>query len=259
MYRPSGNSGGRFGNGYWYFYPHENPDAGCLPDALPGGWKDAIVVQPGFRVPLAPKQVSPITISYMTPGVLQQIATGHFSFHLPTEVQGGIRLTLPQLSVFRRATARILLSEQLNDDGSVRVPMYTGATFISNFSLVPGAELAHHEYMNWRFGEIIFTDQAGQPIAVDHGDFNLSAWVVHYPYETARATVFTSSSTALDAVWRLNQNSVRYLGLDFYSDSNARQRSDACQADATTASQAQFATTAELAMPRQQMQVCVQS
>jgi hypothetical protein len=68
-----------------------------------------------------------------------------------------------------------------------------------------------------------------------------------------RATVFSSSSPALDSVWALNQNSVKYLGLDMYSDSNARQRSDACQADATTASQAQFATTAELAMPRYQM------
>ena len=92
-----------------------------------------------------------------------------------------------------------------------------------------------------------------QPLDIALDDFNISAWVAHYPFETARATTFSSSSAALDSVWRLNQNSVKYLGLDMYSDSNARQRSDACQADATTASQAQFATTAELAMPRYQM------
>lgn len=40
-----------------------------------------------------------------------------------------------------------------------------------------------------------------------------------------------------------------------YSDSNARQRSNACQADAAVASQAQFATSAELAMPRFQMEM----
>ena len=43
-------------------------------------------------------------------------------------------------------------------------------------------------------------------------------------------------------------------GLDVYSDSNARQRSDACMADSTVGCQAQFATTSELAMPRYQVQ-----
>ena len=78
---------------------------------------------------------------------------------------------------------------------------------------------------------------------------------VHYPFDSQRATTFASSSSKLDSVWALNQNSVKMLGLDMYSDSNARQRSDDCQADSMTASYAQVAATAELAMPRQQMQM----
>ena len=31
LYSPSGNTGGRFGAGYWYYYPHENINASCLP------------------------------------------------------------------------------------------------------------------------------------------------------------------------------------------------------------------------------------
>jgi alpha-L-rhamnosidase len=119
------------------------------------------------------------------------------------------------------------------------------------------ALISWSRYSNWRFGEAIFTDGEGQPLNIEPTDFSLSAWVVHYPFDASRATSFSSGSpsSALDRVWALNQNSVKYLGLDMYSDSNARQRSDACQADSTTASQAQFATTAELAMPRYQMQM----
>ena len=135
------------------------------------------------------------------------------------------------------------------------MPMYTGATYESNFSLAPGTHLEHHEYSNWRFGEVIFTDNTHKPLDVGLTDFSITAWVVHYSWESQRATSFRSSSRPLDQVWDLNQNSVKYLGLDMYSDSNARQRSDACQADATTASQAQFAASAELAMPRYQMQM----
>eukprot|EP00911_Craspedida_sp_UC1_P000593 UC1_evm1s452 len=135
--------------------------------------------------------------------------------------------------------------------------MYTGASFISNFSLAPGAALEHHEYANFRYGEIRFYGADGQPIPDlhPHIDFDVSAWVVHYPFDSRAATFFNSSSPALNRVWKLTQNSVKILGLDFYTDSNARQRSYACQADATTASQAQFAATPELAMPRQQMRM----
>ena len=262
LYRPTGNSGGRFGAGYWYFYPHENMNASCLPSH--SKWPEKAVVKPSFTAPLRAKPVSPITVETLAVATIHKVSTGHYAFALKSEVQGGVQLSLSaSFSSFEGAQARVLLSEQRKPDGSIRFPMYTGATFESNFSLAPGVLLEHHEYSNWRFGEVIFTGGTGnarplpidRPLDVAPTDFNVSAWVTHYPFETVRATVFSSSSPALDSVWALNQNSVKYLGLDMYSDSNARQRSDACQADATTASQAQFAATAELAMPRYQMQM----
>jgi hypothetical protein len=109
--------------------------------------------------------------------------------------------------------------------------MYTGATFTSNFSLARAVTLDQHEYSNWRFGEVRFTVEAsGAPLDVAAvGQFKIGAWVAHYPFSEARATAFASDSDALGHVWRLNQNSVRMLPLDSYSDSNARQRSPDCQ------------------------------
>eukprot|EP00041_Stephanoeca_diplocostata_P024832 m.638946 g.638946 ORF g.638946 m.638946 type:complete len:405 (-) comp22609_c0_seq5:1597-2811(-) len=268
LYRPDGNSGGRFGAGYWYFYPHENPDARCLPTQLGShGWQTAAVVDAApFTVRLTPKPVSPVSLSSVAISgspLLKRLDPTRFAFALPTEIQGGIRIGLvtPQsehggrtkraqiqkAQVMTTINATVRLSEQLNADGSVRIPMYTGATFVSNFTLVAGADnvsAEHHEYMNWRFGEVEFSE----PIA--ESAFTLSAWVVHYPFNDATASEFDSNSPSLNRVWRLNRNSVKYLGLDMYSDSNARQRSNACQADATTACQAQVATSDELAMPR---------
>lgn len=254
LYRPTGNSGGRFGAGYWYFYPHENMNASCLPGE--NRWPEQPVIKPQFLAPLRAKPVSAIAIETVLVDTPRKIAPGHFSFALVTEVQGGLQLSLSAShAVFAGAQAQVLLSEQLNADGSVKVPMYTGATYESNFSLAPGAKLEHHEYSNWRFGEVIFTDSLNNPLDVGPAEFNLTAWAAHYPWDSQRATSFHSSSPPLNQVWGLNQNSVKYLGLDMYSDSNARQRSDACQADAATASQAQFATSSELAMPRYQMEM----
>ena len=218
LFRPTGNSGGRFGAGYWYFYPHENMNASCLPNAT-SGWQKAARVQPPFLAPLRPKPVSPIALETTALETLRKVSPGHFAFALQSEVQGGVQLRMAgKPAMFEGAQARVLLSEQLHTDGSIRVPMFTGASFESNFSLgaPAGTVLEHHEYSNWRFGEIIFTDQTLQPLDVAEDDFTVSAWVAHYPFDTHRATRFSSSSSQLDSVWLLNQNSVKMLGLDMH-------------------------------------------
>lgn len=204
----------RFGSGYWYFYPHENPQAKCLPGATASWNVEDVVVKPPFNAPLAPKPVSPISVEYtsIAPTTIHEAATGHFSFALPTEIQGGIRLETYHYDRLKGVHAQVRLSEQLNNEGAVRVPMYTGASYVSNFSLEPDVVLEHHEYMNWRFGEIIFVSQDGSPLSALPGvEFNLSVWIAHYPFNTNRKANFTSSSSILNSVWHLTQNSVRYL------------------------------------------------
>jgi hypothetical protein len=66
--------------------------------------------------------------------------------------------------------------------------------------MATGVTLEHHEYMNFRFGEVIFTEQAtngttGKPLPIEPTPafFTLQAWVVHYPFESARATAWCSA------------------------------------------------------------------
>jgi hypothetical protein len=162
LYRPTGNSGGRFGPGYWYFYPHENINASCLPSRHQQ-WPDRIVIKPQFSAPLRAKPVSPLSVE--TVAVVPQsdgwrkVATGHYAFALRSEIQGGVRLRLsPTCEKLVAAQARVLLSEQLDAAGAVRVPMATGASYFSNFSLAPGATLEHHEY---HFRAIILRAESG--------------------------------------------------------------------------------------------------
>ena len=65
-------------------------------------------------------------------------------------------------------------------------------------------ELEHHEYANFRFGEIAFVDADGAAIEVTKEDFTLRVWYVHYPFDAKTATSFSSNSAALDPAWKLN-------------------------------------------------------
>lgn len=99
-----------------------------------------------------------------------------------------------------------------------------------------------------------FADSSGRPLDISEKDFDLRAWQAWFPWDEPRATTFDTSSKDLDRVWQLNQNSVKTLTIDLYTDSNARQRSPDCQADAAVAAQAQFATSAELGLPKFMME-----
>lgn len=123
-----------------------------------------------------------------------------------------------------------------------------------------------------RYIELIMTDAAtGSPLDVAPSAFNLTVWRVHYPYADGGAATVSTASPALDAVWRLCAYTVKATTLDVYTgaralvclcvhrrltcavataDSNTRQRSSDCMADDTTAILGQYATSAELALPR---------
>lgn len=226
LYNPAGNSGGRFGAGYWYYYPYENTQAKCLPREFewnariwPALSSSALYM---FEAPLEPKATLPVSVEQIALTSLELASKGLWLFTAASEVMGGLNLKVANASKFHGAVARISLFEQLKP-GSDRplVPMYTGATFTSNFTLLPGAQLEHHEYANFRFGEIAFVDANGAAIEVTKEDFTLRVWYVHYPFDKKTATAFSLSSAALDSVWKLNLNSVDKLGLDMYSDSNA--------------------------------------
>jgi hypothetical protein len=81
-------------------------------------------------------------------------------------------------------------------------------------------------------------------------DFELTFWAVHYPYDQEGAASVSTSSPDLDAVFSLAATTLKTTTLDFYADSNSRQRSIDCMADETTAALNQYGTTTELAIQR---------
>jgi hypothetical protein len=200
-------------------------------------------------------------------------SAGHYAIDVRHEIQGGLHLQLTTSSDtldLDGATVQILLSEQrLANSTRVRVPMRTGATFNDSWTFsVDGGNsgsssgrgggsnagqvtipMEHHEYLVWRFGELIFRDKHGGPLDIAATEVDVSAWTVNYLWDEKRAAVMQSSSADLDAVFRLNQYSLKALTLDLYADSNARQRSCDCQADAAMAILCQYAASSELGLP----------
>lgn len=255
VYRPSSNSGGHFGQGYWYYYPRENFDATCTVAAPPAActacWQKAVAAS-DFAAPLVPKATQPVSIVDVPAVELTRMGAGHYVFELAREIQGGLRLALLDgaPAAADGATARVLLSEQRYPNGTARVPMRTGATYDFSWRLRKGAPpLEHHEYLNWRWGELRFSDADGAPIDLAP-HLTVSAWQAEYPWDSHRQAQFKSSSSELDRVWELCRWTLEAETLDLYADSNARQRSVDCQADANVACQAQYSTSVEMALPR---------
>ena len=115
------------------------------------------------------------------------------------------------------------------------IPAATGARSVQN-----------HEYIEGRFGELIFNDTSVTP-----ADFQVGAWVVRQRYENP--AVMNSSDDKLNAVFELCRYTSEATSLDLYADSNARQRSADCMADDSVAMRLAYATSGSLALQRYMM------
>ena len=257
VYDPRGNSGCA-----WYWYPQENFNATRAPPGTPlrpvaaqhglaaaAGWTPA-VEQPAFAAPLVAKPVAPVAVLTQDEADINvtQLAPGRFFVDLGREMQGGLRVTLRAGAAVVQVTA----AEELSGPGAVLYPPRTGTAPRVTWALdaTAGAPTAeHHEYLEFRYAELLFANATAKAF-IESGDFSVSAWKVHLPYDTPRSAEFASSSAPLNAVWELSRYTIEASSLDLYADSNARQRSADCAADDITALQSQLASTGELALPR---------
>ena len=101
----------------------------------------------------------------------------------------------------------------------------------------------NHEYLEGRFGELIFNDSS-----VTAADVKIGAWVARQRY--AYPAQMTSSSDDLDRVFELCRYTSEATSLDLYADSNARQRSADCMADDNVAMRLAYGTSGSLALQR---------
>jgi alpha-L-rhamnosidase len=185
---------------------------------------------------------------------VRTIGPGHFAFDLGVEVQGGVQLSFrPPSALQTHIVVTLRVGEELNTDGSLFFPPRTRTTPEFNWTFDGSVDyepqtVMHHEYLEFRYGELIFRDYAS--VTVEH--FNVSAWVTRLPADNRSGSVSTliTADPTLDAVWELCKYTTKASPLDLYADSNARQRSPGCVADDVTQMRSQYATSSELSLQR---------
>ncbi len=240
-------------------------------------WAAPVVLQNFTWLPITPKPVAPMAVLMADAGphnintsgasragaaraaVVTKLGPGHFFFDLGREIQGGVVLTATLPQPVATTVVRLRVQEELASPPNSTAPPAllwpprTGTHPEFNWTLAATTApqtLQHHEYLEFRYGELLFDAAAPATLAVS--DLDVSAWVVHLPSDTraASSAALNTSSAALDAVWGLCRDTLVVAPLDLYSDSNARQRSADCVADDVTSIKGQLAISNELALPR---------
>jgi hypothetical protein len=213
-------------------------------------------------VPLAGKTTQALSFTRAAPRAeaTAQLGPGWYVLDSGREFQGGVRLQLLPGAPLppSGAAATLQLASELATNGSALWNTRAGNHYqdVWTFPAAPQHEgqsaVEHHEYCEFRYAEVAWRDAgSGAPLALQPGvHFVLSFWVVRYPYDDAGAARVATSSPDLDAVFALAAGTLKATTLDFYADSNTRQRSIDCMADDTAAALNQYATTTELAFQR---------
>ena len=273
VFNPRGSTGAWATSGPWYSYgafPQEMIDMRRYPAGWQhfgfvedSAWKPAAVAAP-FALPLQNKPSRPISVwtrqaATVTPhaGTAEAPCKNCYVMDFGLEMQGHVNLTFSSATAGHVVT--VLLSEELRDDGTPRVPMFTGNNFTYVWTLRQGAQsVTAHEYIEFRYGMVV---NAPEPMTTAHA----GAWVVRYPHSDAAAdsygdvptlpvssplrrpatlATFVSDSADLNAVWGLVRHTIVATSLDVNVDSNTRQR-DLCHLDAFITSLGQMSLSNE--------------
>jgi hypothetical protein len=151
------------------------------------------------------------------------------------EFQGGLRLDV--VGGVANTTAHMTCGEQLTGD---TVGYTWGWEF--TWTLRDGDQtLEQHKYMECRWVSLTF---AGPMPA----SFNLTAWMVHYPW-VEEDSAFDSSNETLDSVYDLCRYTVHAAALDTYTDSNTRERTP-YEADGIIAASGRLLVQRDYLFPR---------
>ena len=123
---------------------------------------------------------------------------------------------------------QVTLSEELvgsdyKTSTELLYPMRTGNTYRSLWTTTSASASAlssssdivfeHHEYMEFRYAELLILSHGDAHPLYDRPPFSLTAWTVAYPYFDGDS-FFNSSDSTLNAVWKLCQHTIRVTSLD---------------------------------------------
>lgn len=113
-------------------------------------------------------------------------------------------------------TVHVHLGEEITASGNVLSEMRTGNTYEDTWILAGGTGAIHHEYREFRYGEL-----RGE--ALPAAGIEIEALVVRYPYHDEES-YFHCSDPDLKSIYDLCQYTIKATTLDLYTDSNTRER-----------------------------------
>eukprot|EP00928_Gymnodinium_smaydae_P080703 TRINITY_DN64352_c0_g1_i1.p1 TRINITY_DN64352_c0_g1~~TRINITY_DN64352_c0_g1_i1.p1 ORF type:complete len:928 (+),score=60.54 TRINITY_DN64352_c0_g1_i1:39-2822(+) len=174
-----------------------------------------------FPSNLSTKITQPISVrTGVKPARVVEVGHAHWLFDFGTEIMAGVELQW----YGGEAVLELIAGEELTSNSSVLFPMRTGNRYQMNWTAGPGnSSFEQHEYWEFRYGEL----KVVSPNSFEHKGgrlpFNLTAWVVRYPWSDSDSS-FNSSDTMLNDVWELCRNTLKVTSLDTTTDSNTRER-----------------------------------
>lgn len=176
------------------------------------GWTAAAATKPSTQQlqNLHSKMARPLQVYNVNVASMRHLDKGSFVADFGRELQGGLVLSVEDGKA--NQTVHIACGETMKGDV---IADTWGWEF--DWTLREGAQvLEQHKYMECRFVAMTFAGPAPK-------NFTLSAWKVHYEWDTAD-THFNSSNATLNAVWELSRYTLQAASLDTYTDSNTRER-----------------------------------
>lgn len=255
-------------DGYHSYQPHEYMDARYEPIGwqqmhfVPNGsvWSNASIRNP-FRAPLVSRQTLPISVEENRKPesiILLSSSPLHYFFDMGREIQGGLKVTITlgsNVNVANATKIEVRLGEELSGPHSVMYKMRTGNLY-QDFWTLPSTsrtkiKFEHHEYKEWRYGEILATNLFDEELEID-----IEAWVVKYPSNYSQAKM-DSSSALLNKIWEFSRYTIEATTIDMYTDSNTRQRDPVCQESVNINALSHYAVAPELAFPRYTLEYAI--
>lgn len=157
----------------WFLAPRENfiaarePVGWRQPGFDASGWEAPAVCAP-FDAPLIARPTVPLTVTPgVKPAIVQRLGPGHVFIDMGREVQGGLSVAFSNASdgqtVYARFGEELQAPAAPGDPPAVRYEMRTGNSYWMAWTLrntsasQPEAPLVieNHEYMEWRYAELV--------------------------------------------------------------------------------------------------------
>jgi hypothetical protein len=278
----------------WYHVPNEDLDALARPlgwaepgysPPVPAAWRPA-ALQPPFEQPLYVEAAPPPDMLWRAACSVRQLGARQV-VDFGQQLNGGVNLSFVGATGAWPAGTQVgvQLGEELLSDGSVLVPARSSVNYSAVFTLDAAGSannmwLSPHEFSQFRYAQVI-----GAPVALTPD--TALAWVLQHaggnpfaapacarslPFVAAPAppaptppltgafAAFSSSSAALDEVYRFTAFTAVVAGLDENVDSQTRQR-DMCNVDAAITNAEQYAVFAagDYALQRHTARVAFQN